>query len=145
MTGAETVAHGPHDGTIALMMSNAHAISAVMYKTLPYDPVNDFQMVSMVATAGLVLVTAPDFPANNLSELVALVRANPGKYNFGQCRRRHHAAIRGRTPQANCRLTIVHVPYRTTPAAVAGLLGKEVSFVFEFGSGRAGPDFKPAG
>src|SRR5271168_4448937 len=74
-TAAELVAHAPPDGYTALMMSNAHAISAVMYKKLPYDPVNDFQMVTMVATAGLVLVTAPDFPASNLKELLALVRA----------------------------------------------------------------------
>ena len=49
------------------MMSNAHAISAVMYKTLRYDPVNDFEMVSMVGTAGLALVTRPDFPAKDLA------------------------------------------------------------------------------
>src|SRR6187399_1439796 len=53
MTAADAVAKSPKDGYTALMMSNAHAISAVMYKTLRYDPVNDFQMVSMVATAGL--------------------------------------------------------------------------------------------
>jgi len=61
-TAAEAVAKSPKDGYTAYMMSNAHAISAVMYKALRYDPINDFQMVSMVATAGLVLVAAPDFP-----------------------------------------------------------------------------------
>ena len=61
------------------MMSNAHAISAVMYKSLRYDPINDFQMVSMVATAGLVLVAAPAFPASDLAGVLAAVRANPGK------------------------------------------------------------------
>src|SRR5712691_13402804 len=83
MTAADAVAKSPKDGTTALMMSNAHAISAVMYKALRYDPVNDFQMVSMVATAGLVLVTRPDFPASDLSGVLAAVRANPGKFNFG--------------------------------------------------------------
>ncbi|HEX4411082.1 MAG TPA: tripartite tricarboxylate transporter substrate binding protein [Xanthobacteraceae bacterium] len=131
MTGAELVAHGSRDGTIALMMSNAHAISAVMYKTLPYDPMNDFQMVSMVATAGLVLVAAPDFPAKNLSELVALVRANPGKYNFGSAGVGTTQQFAGELLKQTAGLNIVHVPYRTTPAVVAGLLGKEVSFVFE--------------
>jgi tripartite-type tricarboxylate transporter receptor subunit TctC len=130
-TGAEMVAHAAHDGTMALMMSNAHAISAVMYKTLPYDPVNDFQRVSMVATAGLVLVTAPDFPAKNLSELVALVKANPGKYNFGSAGVGTTQQFAGELLKQSAGLDIVHVPYRTTPAAVAGLLGKDVSFVFE--------------
>ena len=83
MTAADAVAKSPKDGYTALMMSNAHAISAVMYKTLRYDPVNDFQMVSMVATAGLVLVTRPDFPGKDVAGVLAAVRANPGKLNFG--------------------------------------------------------------
>src|SRR4029079_19007327 len=70
-------------GYTALMMSNAHAISAVMYKTLRYDPVNDFQMVSMVATAGLVIATRTAFPGKDVAGVLAAVRANPGKLNFG--------------------------------------------------------------
>jgi tripartite-type tricarboxylate transporter receptor subunit TctC len=130
-TAAQDVARSPNDGYTALMMSNAHAISAVMYKTLPYDPVNDFQMVSMVATAGLVLVTAPDFPAKNLAELLALVRANPGKYNFGSAGVGTTQQFAGELLKQTAGLDIVHVPYRTTPAAVTGLLGKDVSFIFE--------------
>src|SRR6516162_3945482 len=84
--GAGAVPKSPKDGYTAYMMSNAHAISAAMYKSLRYDPVNDFQMVSMlsmVATAGLVLVAAPAFPAGDLAGVLAAVRANPGKFNFG--------------------------------------------------------------
>ena len=113
------------------MMSNAHAISAVMFKKLPFDPVNDFQMVSLVGTAGLVLVTAPDFPANNLQELIAVLRASPGKYNFG-------SAGLGTTQQFAAELLkqmegieAIHIPYRSAPAAVNALLSKDVSFVFE--------------
>lgn len=130
-TAAQDVARSPNDGYTALMMSNAHAISAVMYKTLPYDPVNDFQMVSMVATAGLVLVTAPDFPAKNLAELLALVRGNPGKYNFGSAGVGTTQQFAGELLKQTAGLDIVHVPYGTTPAAVTGLLGKDVSFIFE--------------
>jgi tripartite-type tricarboxylate transporter receptor subunit TctC len=130
-TAAEAVAHSPPDGYTALMMSNAHAISAVMYKTLPYDPVKDFQMVSMVATAGLVLVTAPNFPAKNLAELVAVVRANPGKFNFGSAGVGTTQQFAGELLKQMAGLDVVHVPYRTTPAAVTGLLAKDVSFVFE--------------
>src|SRR5215467_1182371 len=64
-TAAEAVARASKDGYTALMMSNAHAVSAAVYKTLRYDPIGDFQMVSMVGTAGLVLVTTPGFPAKN--------------------------------------------------------------------------------
>src|SRR5882672_9173105 len=65
-TAAEGVARSPKDGYTALMMSNAHAVSAAMVSTLRYDPVDDFAMVSMVGTAGLVLVTAPDFAGKDL-------------------------------------------------------------------------------
>ncbi len=67
-----------------------------MYKSLRYDSVNDFQMVSMVGTAGLMLVTAPDFPAKDLKGLIAHAKANPGKLNFGSPGRRHHPAFRRR-------------------------------------------------
>src|SRR5262249_14379333 len=82
-TAAEGDARRPKDGNTALMMSNAYAVVAAMYKTLRYDPIADFQMVSMVGTAGLVLVTAPNFPAKDLKEIIALAKANPGKLNFG--------------------------------------------------------------
>jgi tripartite-type tricarboxylate transporter receptor subunit TctC len=131
IAAAQAVALSPKDGSMALMMSNAHAISAVMFKKLPFDPVNDFQMVSLVGTAGLVLVTAPDFPANNLQELIAVLRASPGKYNFG-------SAGLGTTQQFAAELLkqmegieAIHIPYRSAPAAVNALLSKDVSFVFE--------------
>jgi tripartite-type tricarboxylate transporter receptor subunit TctC len=131
IAAAQAVALSPKDGSMALMMSNAHAISAVMFKKLPFDPVNDFQMVSLVGSAGLVLVTAPDFPAHNLQELIALLRANPGKYNFG-------SAGLGTTQQFAAELLkqregieAVHIPYRSAPAAVNALLSKDVGFVFE--------------
>jgi tripartite-type tricarboxylate transporter receptor subunit TctC len=131
MTAADAVAKSPKDGTTALMMSNAHAISAVMYKALRYDPVNDFQMVSMVATAGLVLVTVPEFPAKDLAGLLAAVRANPGKFNFGSAGIGTTQQFAGELMKQTARLDITHIPYRTTPAAVTGLRSKDVEFVFE--------------
>src|SRR5262249_9683901 len=107
-TAAEAVAKSPKDGYTAYMMSNAHAVSAVMYKSLRYDPINDFQMVSMVATAGLVLVAAPAFPAGDLAGVLAAGRANPGKFNFGRagvCTTQHFAGelMKQTVPQAGHR------------------------------------------
>src|SRR5688572_28686610 len=82
-TAAEQVAKGPKDGYTALMMSNAHAVAPAMNKSLRYESIADFAMVSLVGTAGLMLVTAPDFPAKDLKGVIAHVRANPGKLNFG--------------------------------------------------------------
>jgi tripartite-type tricarboxylate transporter receptor subunit TctC len=130
-TAADAVAKSPKDGYTALFMSNAHAISAVMYKALRYDPVDDFQMVSMVATAGLVLVARPDFPAKDVAEVLALVRANPGKFNFGSAGVGTTQQFAGELMKQTAGLDIMHVPYRTTPAAVTGLRAKDVELVFE--------------
>jgi tripartite-type tricarboxylate transporter receptor subunit TctC len=131
MTAGDAVAKGPKDGTMALMMSNAHAISAVMYKTLRYEPVNDFEMVSMVATAGLALVTRPDFPAKDLAGTVALIKANPGKYNFGSAGAGTTQQFVGELMKQIAGLDMRHVPYRSTPAVLAGMLSNDVEMVFE--------------
>jgi tripartite-type tricarboxylate transporter receptor subunit TctC len=130
-TAAEAVARAPKDGYTALMMSNAHAVSAAVYKTLRYDPIADFQMVSMVGTAGLVLVTAPGFPAKDLKEVIAQAKANPGKLNFGSpgVGTTQHFAAEYMKQLAG--LDIQHVPYRSTPAALTGLIAGEVQLVVE--------------
>ncbi len=130
-TAAEAVARSPKDGYTALMMSNAHAVSAAMYTTLRYDPIGDFDMVSMVGTAGLVLVTAPDFPGKDLKGVIAQVKANPGKLNFGSPgvgTTQHFAA---ELMKQLAGLDIQHVPYRSTPAAVTALISNEVQLVIE--------------
>jgi tripartite-type tricarboxylate transporter receptor subunit TctC len=130
-TAAELVAKSPKDGHTALMMSNAHAIAPAIYKSLRFEPVQDFQMVSMVGTAGLMLVTAPGFKANNLKELIAEAKANPGKLNFGSpgVGTTQHFAVELMKQLAG--VDIVHVPYKSTPAALMGLIAGEVQMVIE--------------
>jgi tripartite-type tricarboxylate transporter receptor subunit TctC len=113
------------------MMSNAHAVSAAMYATLRYDPIADFQMVSMVGTAGLVLVAAPDFPGKDLRGVLAQIKANPGKLNFGSAGVGSTQHFAGEFMKQLAGLDIQHVPYRSTPAALTALLANEVQLVFE--------------
>ena len=99
-----------------------------MYR-LPSDPVKDFQMLSLVGTAGLVTgSSAPEFPASDVKGAIALLKADPNKYNYG-------SAGVGTTQQFAAELfnqmagvTITHIPYRSTPAVVAGLLVQGYSF-----------------
>jgi tripartite-type tricarboxylate transporter receptor subunit TctC len=128
---ANAVAKAPKDGYTALMMSNAHVIAPVIYKSLPFDAVKDFQMISMIGTAGLILVTRPDFPAKNLKEVIALLKANPGKYNYatpGVGTTQHFAA---ELFSQMAGVKMVHIPYRGTPAVIAALRGKQVDLVME--------------
>src|SRR5437879_9475588 len=82
IVAASALVNAPKDGYTAYMINNSHGVSAALYKSLPFDSVNDFDFVSFTATAGLVLVTAPDFPANDVKGLIAAAKAAPGKYNF---------------------------------------------------------------
>ena len=130
-TAAEQVAKAAKDGHTALMMSNAHAVVPAMYKSLRYDPIKDFQMISMVGIAGLMLVTAPDFPAKDLKALIAHAKANPGKLNFGSpgVGTTQHFAVEYMKQMAG--LDILHVPYKSTPATLTGLIAGEVQMVIE--------------
>jgi tripartite-type tricarboxylate transporter receptor subunit TctC len=128
---ANAVATAPKDGYTALMMSNAHVIAPVIYKSVPYESVKDFEMISMVGTAGLIVVTHPDFPAKNLKELIGVLKASPGKYNFATpgVGTTQHFAAELMNQMAGIQMT--HVPFRGTPAAVAALIGKQVDVVVE--------------
>ena len=128
---ANGVATAPKDGYTTLMMSNAHAIAPVIYKTVPYDSVKDFDMISQVGTAGLVFLVHPEFPAKNLKELIALLKANPGKYNYATTGVGSTQHFAGELFNQMAGVQITHVPFRGTPAALAGLVGKQVDLVIE--------------
>lgn len=130
-TAAEQVAKSPKDGYTALMMSAAHVVAPAIYRTMRYDSVNDFQMVSMVGTAGLMLVTAPEFPAKDLKGLIAYTKANPGKLNFGSpgVGTTQHFAFEYMKQLAG--LDVLHVPYKSTPATLTALIAGEVQMVIE--------------
>src|SRR5215470_2178233 len=82
--GHEFAAKQPADGyTLVLTNNSALAINPHLFKRLGFDPQNDFAPVTMVASAGQVLVVHPSVPANNVKELIALAKAQPGKLHFG--------------------------------------------------------------
>jgi tripartite-type tricarboxylate transporter receptor subunit TctC len=119
------------DGYTAYMMNNAHAVAATLFRSLPYDPVDDFAMVSSVATAGLVLVASPDFPADDVPGVVAAAKAAPGRYNFaspGIGTTQHFA---GELFRQRAGIDIKHVLYRSSRSLIAGLLTDDVQLAFE--------------
>src|SRR5262249_33048506 len=80
--GNEAVARADKDGYTLGIMTAGQIIAAVMSKSLRYDTLPAFDPVSQVATAGLIIVTRPDFPADDVKQLVAAAKANPGKISF---------------------------------------------------------------
>jgi tripartite-type tricarboxylate transporter receptor subunit TctC len=131
IVAASTLVNAPKDGYTAYMMNNSHGVSAALFKSLPYDSVNDFAMVSLTGTAGLVLVTAPDFPARDVKGVIAAARAAPGKYNFASVGTGTTQHFSGELFRQLAGVDIKHIPYRGTPAVITALLAREVHLTFE--------------
>lgn len=129
--GAGSVATAQPDGYTILMMSNAHAVSGAGHPNLKYEPVKSFSMVSLVGTVPLALVTSPAFPPKSVKELIAAAKAEPGKFNFASVGAGTTQHFAGELFRVLAGIDIKHVPYRTTPAAIAGLLSNDVHLTFE--------------
>jgi tripartite-type tricarboxylate transporter receptor subunit TctC len=131
--GADVVAKAAPDGYTLLMATvSTHAINPGLYKQMPYDPVRDFAPVGQVGVTPCVLAVNPSVPVKDVKSLVALLKANPGKYSYGSsgmgsilhlCGEQFKSIAGG--------LDAVHVPYRGSAPMMADLVGGQISFVFD--------------
>ena len=125
------IAKSPPDGyTIWLQDITTHAINVALYSKLPYDSMKDFTYVAMVASTPLMLVVHPSTPANNVRELVALLKANPGKYSYGSSGNGTIVHLASEMLKSAAGVDVLHVPYKGSNPATAAILGGEVTFVF---------------
>jgi len=131
--GADVVAKAPPDGYTLLMATvSTHAINPGLYKNMPYDPIKDFAPVMQVGVTPCVLAVHPSLPVKSVKELVALLKANPGKYSYGSsgmgsilhlCGEQFKTAAGG--------LQMVHVPYRGSAPMIADLVGGQIAVAFD--------------
>jgi tripartite-type tricarboxylate transporter receptor subunit TctC len=129
--GNEAVARAEKDGYTLGIMTAGQIIAAVMNKSLRYDALGSFDPVSQVATAGLIIVTRPDFPANDVKALIAMAKANPGKVSFASPGFGATQHFTGELFRQTAGVDILHVPFRTSPEAIAAVLGKQVDVLFD--------------
>lgn len=128
--GTDMVAKADPDGyTIAVTSAGALAISPSMQK-IAYDTLKDLAPVTLVAKVPEMLVVATSVPANNMKELVALAKAQPGKLNFASSGPGSLPHLAGELFKLTAKIDIVHVPYRGAAPAVNDLLGQQVQMVF---------------
>ena len=128
--GTDAVAKAAPDGyTIAISSAGALAISPSMEK-IAYDTLRDLAPVTLVATVPEMLVVAGNVPANNMSELIALARAQPGKLNFASSGPGSLPHLAGELLKLTAKIDILHVPYRGAAPAVNDLLGQQVQMAF---------------
>lgn len=129
--GSEVAARAPADGYTIFFGTVANAISTTLYTKLNYDYLKDFTPITLVATTPLVLVANPSFPANNVKELIAYAKANPGKVNFGSGGVGTSNHLSGEMFKTATGTEVVHVPYKGTPAAYNDIFGGQVSLMWD--------------
>jgi tripartite-type tricarboxylate transporter receptor subunit TctC len=128
--GTDVVAKSPPDGyTIAVTSAGALAISPSMEK-VAYDTLKDLEPITLVAKVPEMLVVATSVAANNMKELVALAKSQPGKLNFASSGPGSMPHLAGELLKLTAKIDIIHVPYRGAAPAVNDLLGQQVQMVF---------------
>ncbi len=130
--GADVLAKSPPDGyTLMMGHANSHAIAPNLMAKLPYDPIKDFAPVSYVGYVPNVLSLHPSVPARNMKELVALLKANPGKYTYASSGNGSSQHLSGEMFKLLTGTNALHVPYKGSGDAIKDLLAGTVSFNFD--------------
>src|ERR1700738_3311069 len=128
--GTDAVAKANPDGyTIGIVSASALTISPTM-EDVPYNVARDFAPVTLVVTVPEMLVVASNVPANNMAELIALAKAQPGKFNFASAGVGGLPHLAGELFKLTAKIDIVHVPYRGAAPAINDLLGQQVQMTF---------------
>ncbi|MBR1287293.1 tripartite tricarboxylate transporter substrate binding protein [Bradyrhizobium sp. AUGA SZCCT0177] len=128
--GTDAVAKAAPDGyTIGITSASSLVINPSLEK-MPYDVRKDLAPVTLVVTVPEMLVVASNVPANNMAELIALAKAQPGKLNFASAGVGGLPHLAGELFKLTAKLDIVHVPYRGAAPAINDLLGQQVQMTF---------------
>jgi len=131
--GTEAVAKAAPDGYTLLMTASPHTINPALYPNQTFDPIKDFAPITLVAVTPLVLVVHPSVPVKSVAELLAFVRAQPGKVNYGSAGTGSTLHLAGEMFNKLGGVSMVHVPYKGVTQAVTDLLGGHVSLMFPGG------------
>ena len=130
--GAEFVAKSAPDGyTLLLATTGTHAINQTLFKNLPFDPIKDFEPVSLVVRYPLLLVISPDLPVNSVKELIDYAKKNPGKLNRASGGNGTSMHLSGELFVKQAGIVAPHVPYRGSAPALNDLMGNHVQLMFD--------------
>jgi tripartite-type tricarboxylate transporter receptor subunit TctC len=130
--GADFVAKSPPDGyTIVMGAVATHAINPALYANIPYDPIRDFQPVTLVASVPNVLVLNPNTPAHTVKELIDYAKTHPGKLNFGSGSNGSAGHLAGEMFKQLTGTYMVHIPYAGGNPAMLALLSGQTDLMFD--------------
>ncbi len=129
---AETVAKADPDGHTLLLLTNGNAVSQALFKSLPYDPMNDFAMISTVGFFSMVIVTRPESPVKNVQELIALANKNPGKLNIGTITPGGTQHLAAELFRSTAGIDALVVPHKTTGEVIVAARNGSVDLAVDF-------------
>lgn len=128
--GTGRAAKAPPDGYTLVLTANNHVINPILYESVPYDPFKDFEPVSLAVDFATAFSVNLAVPAHSVSELVALVRATPGKYSFSSSGVGTPSHLLGEQFRQKLNLDMVHVPYNGSSPATAAVLAGDTQIGF---------------
>ncbi len=132
IVAANDVARAPADGHTLLLLTNGNAVSQALFKQLPYDPVNDFAMISTVGAFSLVLLNDPKAPARSVQELIAAAKATPGKLNIGTIGLGSTQHLAAELFKSMANIDVQIIPYKATGEVVTAAKSQDAAVIFEF-------------
>jgi tripartite-type tricarboxylate transporter receptor subunit TctC len=133
--GTGQVAKAAPDGYTILFAFSSHVVNPTLFARVPYDPIKDFDPVTLAVASTTVLTVNPSVPAKTVTELVDLIKANPGKYSFGSAGAGTQAHLAGEQFRLSLGLDLVHVPFGGGGPAVAAVVAGHTPI--SFGSPQA--------
>ena len=133
--GTGQVAKAAPDGYTILFAFSSHVVNPTLFARVPYDPIKDFDPVTLAVASTTVLTVNPAVPAKTVKELVDLIKANPGKYSFGSAGAGTQAHLAGEQFRLSLGLDLVHVPFGGGGPAVAAVVAGHTPI--SFGSPQA--------
>jgi tripartite-type tricarboxylate transporter receptor subunit TctC len=130
IAAAEVAKAEPDGYTLFFGAIGPLSINPSLYRNLQFDPLQDFAPITMAVMFGNVLVAHPSVPANNLQELIALAKSNPGTLNYGSSGTGGVGHLAGELFASMADVDLVHVPYKGGGPAMIDLIGGQIQLVF---------------
>lgn len=132
IVATETVAKSEPDGYTLYLMNNTNAVSAAMFKKLPYDTVKDFAMVSTIGAFSIVVLVSPDSPAKSVKDLIAQAKSAGGKFNIGSINIGTTQHLSAELLKSMGALDAATVPFNNTAGVLTALRGNSIQVAMEF-------------
>jgi tripartite-type tricarboxylate transporter receptor subunit TctC len=125
-TASQRLTTSPPDGYTLITLTSAHAVSAGIYKQLPFDPVDSFQFISTYGYQALLIAVRKDSPIKTMADLIAAAKANPGKLTYSSVGVGSTQHLSGELLCAMAGIQMTHVPYRGGSGPMTDLLGGSI-------------------